>query len=136
MLCIVNSAISQFQFGGDYYIALVGGAISVISGAWTGSDILRLSRYLSFSLLQTSESFAISVNLKKERAVNDCSLSQRLGTSIVKTLFMVCQRHGCLAQQCVKGIMCLFHCPGSNGTIMRFCRESVHVADTRFLGLV
>ena len=48
-------------------------------------------------------------------AVKDCSLSQMLRTSIVKSLFMVCQRHGFLAKPGVVGIMCFFHCPGSNG---------------------
>ena len=32
--------------------------------------------------------------------------------------------------------MCFFHCPGSNGTNTRFCRETDNVANMPFLGLV
>ena len=39
--------------------------------------------------------------------------------------------HGFLAQPGILGIMCFFHCPGSNSTITRFCRET---DNTRFLG--
>ena len=65
----------------------------------------------------------------------DCSLGQRLGTSIEKSLFMVCQRHGFLAQTDVLGIMCFSHCAGSNGTNARFCRETDNVMNMRLSGL-
>jgi len=38
---------------------------------------------------------------------------------------MVCQRHGFLAQPGVVGIMCFFHCPGSNGTNTRFVAKLI-----------
>ena len=65
----------------------------------------------------------------------DCSLGQRLRTSIVKSLFIVCQRHGFLAQPGVLGIMCFTHCPGSIRTNTRFCRETNNVVNMRFVGL-
>ena len=65
----------------------------------------------------------------------NCSHGQKLRTSIVKSLFMVCQRHGFHAQPGVLGIMCFSHCPGSSGTDTRFCRETDNFVNMRFLGL-
>jgi len=69
-------------------------------------------------------------------ARKDCSLGQRLRTFIVKSLFIVCQRHGFLAQPGVLGIMYFSHCLGSNGTNTRFCRETDNVVNMRVLGLI
>ena len=98
-----------------------------------GPNGLRLSEFVQISeffsiyitdICQTSESFAKSVNSKLERAVKDCSLSQRPKKSIEKNLFMVCQRHGFLAQPGVLGIICFCHCTGSNGTNTGFCCDT------------
>ena len=72
--------------------------------------------------------------MKSERAVKDCSLSQRLRTSIVKSLFMVCQRHGFLAQPGILGMMCFFIVQALIGQLRDFVAKLIIRAFWDFFG--